>query len=157
MQSCVLHPGPTGRANHSPIYLLRLRAIKNWREVLQPLNPVTALCVPAVKLFFSLCSCHSGLGIFTAPKSMLRTCRILRDQLYLFLMHFNIWTARAELGKSLCWNDNEEFNSFMMVGENFMEVDKSHLVGFNFSFPTERWAECIDTAFQIGQIRRNSS
>lgn len=38
----------------------------------------------------------------------------------------------------------------MMVEADFMKVDKFHLVGFNFSFPTERRGEYIDTAFQIG-------
>lgn len=34
----------------SCIYLLRYRYIKNWKEVLQPLNPFMSLYVPAVKL-----------------------------------------------------------------------------------------------------------
>lgn len=34
----------------SSIYLLRHRHIKNWKKVLQPLNPFMSLYVPAVKL-----------------------------------------------------------------------------------------------------------
>lgn len=81
------------------IYLLRHRRVKNWKKALQPLNPFMSLYVPAVKLL--LCLCHPGLVIFTASRSMLRTYRLLKDQLYLFQMHFNILSAWPEFGKSL--------------------------------------------------------
>lgn len=49
LESC-LHTGPTVTANHLSTYLSRYRYIKNWKEVLQPLNPFISLYVPAVKL-----------------------------------------------------------------------------------------------------------
>lgn len=39
----------------------------------------------------------------------------------------------------------------MMVEVDFMKVDKFHLVGFNFSFPTERWGEYMILHFKLAR------
>lgn len=38
-----------------------------------------------------------------------------------------------------------------MVEADFMKVDKFHLVGFNFSFPTERWENTVILHFKLAR------
>lgn len=39
----------------------------------------------------------------------------------------------------------------MMVETDFMKVDKFHLVGFNFSFSTERWENTLILHFKLAR------